>query len=181
MPRIPPLVLIPVAVLAAFIGLALGGMFTPGRDELPSTREGGTAPAMEPLTALGDRPMLTRAMLDEPGVKIVNYWASWCAPCRLEHPQISALAEEFPVYGINYKDTPEKALAFLDDLGDPYAAIGQDAGRVAMDWGVYGVPETYVIDGDGTVVMRFAGPITAELLEKRIRPAIETATGKSGG
>jgi cytochrome c biogenesis protein CcmG, thiol:disulfide interchange protein DsbE len=116
-------------------------------------------------------------VLRAPGVKIVNYWASWCAPCRVEHPHLMALAEEgIPIYGINYKDDPEKALGFLDELGDPYAALGADStGRTAIDWGVYGVPETYVIDGEGTVVFRLAGPVTSLTLESQVRPAIEAA------
>ena len=174
MARIPPLVLLPAAVFAALAGLFASGMMRDDPDALPSARVGGPAPELA-VGTLGDRTPLTRAMLDAPGVKIVNYWASWCAPCRLEHPQISALSADLPVYGVNYKDDPAKAAAFLDELGDPYDAIGTDEGRVAMDWGVYGVPETYVIDGDGQVVHRFAGPITAEILENRIRPAIEAA------
>jgi cytochrome c biogenesis protein CcmG/thiol:disulfide interchange protein DsbE len=107
----------------------------------------------------------------------VNYWASWCAPCRVEHPNLEALADEgLTIYGINYKDDPRNAEAFLEELGDPYAAIGSDSsGRTAIDWGLYGVPETYVIDGEGRVVLRFAGPVTQRALETRIRPAIEAA------
>ena len=79
-----------------------------------------------------------------------------------------------PIYGINYKDDPAKALAFLAELGNPYAAVGADAsGRTALDWGLYGVPETYVIDGDGRIVLRFAGPITERVLTETIRPAME--------
>ena len=85
-------------------------------------------------------------------------------------------AEGVPIYGINYKDDPAKALAFLQELGDPFHAIGADAsGRMALDWGVYGVPETYVIDSAGKVVMRFAGPITAGELDRTLRPAIQAA------
>ncbi len=110
-------------------------------------------------------------------MKLVNYWASWCAPCRVEHPTLEELAAEgVPIYGINYKDDPAKALAFLAELGNPYVAMGADAsGRTALDWGVYGVPETFVIDGDGTVILRFAGPITGSVLEKTIRPALAAA------
>ena len=113
------------------------------------------------------------------GVKLVNYWASWCAPCRVEHPHLEALAEEgVTIYGVNYKDQPGNALGFLEELGDPYTAIGADPnGRMALDWGLYGVPETYVIDGEGRVVLRFPGPITERVLEGQIRPAIEKARG----
>ena len=108
---------------------------------------------------------------------MVNYWASWCGPCRAEHPNLELLASEgVTIYGANYKDKPAQALRFLEELGNPYAAIGADeSGRMALNWGVYGVPETYVIDGDGNIVLRFAGPITQRALEATIRPAIEAA------
>ena len=115
--------------------------------------------------------------MEEPGPKLVNFWASWCAPCRVEHPQLMALQDEgLPIYGVNYKDDADKARAFLEELGDPFEGVGaDDAGRMALEWGVYGVPETFVLDGDGTVLLRFAGPITDVILEKRIRPALEQA------
>jgi cytochrome c biogenesis protein CcmG/thiol:disulfide interchange protein DsbE len=118
------------------------------------------------------------ADLTASGVKLVNFWASWCGPCRAEHPLLEALsAEGVPVIGVNYKDTPENALGFLAELGDPYAKIGADeSGRTGLDWGIYGVPETFVIGPDGTVVMRFPGPISPNVLEKRIRPAMEAAS-----
>jgi cytochrome c biogenesis protein CcmG/thiol:disulfide interchange protein DsbE len=110
-------------------------------------------------------------------VKLVNFWASWCAPCRAEHPILSELAAQgITVHGVNYKDDPAKAQAFLAELGNPYATIGADpAGRTAIDWGLYGVPETFVIDGSGTVVLRFAGPITRQELDRKILPAIRKA------
>ena len=160
MARISPLVLIPPV---AFAGLAALFFFGMGRDDtLPSTLVGREAPAIA-VTPLGQDSGFDTAVLKTPGVKLVNFWASWCAPCRAEHPMLEKLAAEgVPIYGINYKDDPAKALAFLQELGDPFHGIGADAsGRMALNWGVYGVPETYVIDSAGKVVMRFAGPITA--------------------
>jgi cytochrome c biogenesis protein CcmG/thiol:disulfide interchange protein DsbE len=176
--RIPWLAVIPPLVFAVLAGLFLGGMYRDDPDALPSTLVGQPAPGIT-LTAVGARVPFDGSILADGQVKIVNYWASWCAPCRIEHPQLMQLAGEgFPIYGINYKDDSAKALAFIDELGDPYVAIGADkAGRVAIDWGVYGVPESFVIDGEGNVVLRFAGPITGTILEKRIRPAIEAASG----
>jgi cytochrome c biogenesis protein CcmG, thiol:disulfide interchange protein DsbE len=152
------------------------GMQREDPDALPSVKIGREAPPVA-LTELGGAPMFDDETLRAPGVKIVNYWASWCAPCRVEHPHLMALAAEgIPIYGINYKDDPAKAMAFLDELGNPYAAMGADAtGRTAIDWGVYGVPETYVIDGEGTVLFRLAGPVTSLTLENQLRPAIEAA------
>lgn len=176
--KIKPLALVPVAVFAVLAGLMAGGNFRDDPQALPSTREGQPAPGVT-LGALGDKPGFTQEMLSEPGVKMVNFWASWCAPCRVEHPHLEALAAEgLTIYGINYKDDSDKALAFLAELGDPYTGIGTDErGRTALDWGVYGVPETYVIDGEGRVVLRFAGPITERALRDRIRPALEAAGG----
>ncbi|MGD9865764.1 MAG: DsbE family thiol:disulfide interchange protein, partial [Pseudodonghicola sp.] len=109
--------------------------------------------------------------------KLVNFWASWCAPCRVEHPNLAALAAEgVEILGVNYKDDAAKAGAFLAELGDPYAALGRDPeGRMALDWGVYGVPETYVIDGKGTILMRFAGPVTQRVIDEKLRPVLERA------
>lgn len=177
MARIPPLAIIPPLVFAAIAGLFLGGMYREDPDALPTTLAGRLAPALT-LAPLGDGAPFGDAEIRAPGVKLVNYWASWCAPCRVEHPQLMALrAEGLALYGVNYKDDPAKALRFLAELGDPFAALGADAeGRNAIDWGVYGVPETFVIDGEGRVVLRFAGPITGEILENRIRPAILAAS-----
>ena len=176
MARISPLMAVPVVVFAAFAGLALVGLQRENPDALPSTLTGQQAPAVQ-VTALGDKPVFTDADLRSDGVKLVNYWASWCAPCRVEHPNLEGLADEgVTLYGVNYKDKPANALGFLNDLGDPYTAIGADeSARMALDWGVYGVPETYVIDGQGKIVLRFAGPITQRVLENTIRPAIEKA------
>jgi cytochrome c biogenesis protein CcmG/thiol:disulfide interchange protein DsbE len=174
MARISPLVLLPPVAFAALAGLFLGGMFRDDPDALPSTLEGRAAPALE-LTSFGDEAPPSLSEID--GVKLVNFWASWCGPCRIEHPQLMALqAEGIPIVGVNYKDDPDNALRFLAELGDPYSQKGTDArGRVAIEWGVYGVPETFVIDQEGTVVLRFAGPITEAIMASRINPAIEAA------
>jgi cytochrome c biogenesis protein CcmG/thiol:disulfide interchange protein DsbE len=166
----------PLVVFAAFAGLAFIGLYRENPDALPSALAGRQAPAVE-TTPLGDKQGFGDADLRAGEVSLVNYWASWCAPCRVEHPNLMQLAADgIPVYGVNYKDKPGNALGFLEELGDPYTGIGADAsGRMALEWGVYGVPETYVIDGQGEIVQRFAGPITDRVLENTIRPAIEAA------
>jgi cytochrome c biogenesis protein CcmG, thiol:disulfide interchange protein DsbE len=171
-----PLLLLPPLVFAAIAAGFFFGMQREDPEALPSAIEGKPAPPVT-LDPLGDRAVFDSAALAAPGVKLVNYWASWCAPCRAEHPSLEALAAEgIPIYGINYKDEPARAEAFLQELGDPYTGIGTDeSGRTAIDWGLYGVPETYVIDGEGRVVLRFAGPITERSLKGQIRPAIEKA------
>ena len=116
---------------------------------------------------------------DEGKVYVVEFWATWCGPCRVEHPFLMQLAAEgVQIHGFNYKDTPGQARAFLDELGDPYTRVGEDrTGRAGIEWGVYGVPETFVINGDGMIVYKHVGPIQNRDLETRIRPAIEAAGG----
>jgi cytochrome c biogenesis protein CcmG/thiol:disulfide interchange protein DsbE len=117
-------------------------------------------------------------------VKLVNVFASWCVPCRIEHPILMRLAEDktVSIYGINYKDKAESALAWLGELGNPFIRIGADfTGRVSIDWGVYGIPETFVVDGDGRIVCKHIGPIGNFDLENKLLPSIEAVKrGESG-
>lgn len=179
MAKVSPLLMLPPLLFAGLAGMFIWGMNREDPSQLPTALAGQPAPpvVLEPLMG----PVPTDATLRDGEVKLVNYWASWCAPCRVEHPNLAALAGEgVAIYGINYKDEPAKALAFLEELGNPYAAIGADAsGRMALDWGVYGVPETYVVDGEGTIILRFAGPVTQRVIEEQIRPALEKA--RAGG
>ncbi|HVY52659.1 MAG TPA: DsbE family thiol:disulfide interchange protein [Devosia sp.] len=111
-------------------------------------------------------------------VSVVNVFASWCIPCRDEHPALMALKARTGValYGINQKDAPEQAAAFLAELGNPYDAIGADAdGRVSIDWGVYGVPETFVVDARGVIRFKHTGPLAMDDIERELLPAIERA------
>jgi cytochrome c biogenesis protein CcmG, thiol:disulfide interchange protein DsbE len=110
----------------------------------------------------------------EPG--LVNVFASWCTACRLEHPVFLRLKTEgdVPIHGINYKDRPDDAAAWLDELGDPYTRTGADRdGRVAIDWGVYGVPETFIVDRDGKIAFKQVGPVTPEVYAQTIAPLLE--------
>ena len=174
------LMAIPPLVFVAFAAIAFVGLRRENPDELPSALVGRTAPGLARLVALRDDPVPTDADLTAPGVKLVNFWASWCAPCRVEHPLIKALSESgVEVIGINYKDDPKAALRFLGEMGDPYAKVGADeSGRTALDWGIYGVPETFVIGPDGKVILRFPGPLDPNTVEDRIRPAIAAALGR---
>ncbi|NCQ23652.1 MAG: DsbE family thiol:disulfide interchange protein [Roseovarius sp.] len=168
--------LAPLVIFAGFAGLALVGLQRENPDELPSALAGKPAPAVQ-ITPLGESMLFSDSDLRTGEVKLVNYWASWCAPCRVEHPNLAQLAADgVTIYGVNYKDKPDNALGFLKELGNPYTALGADAeGRMALNWGVYGVPETYVIDGKGNIVLRFAGPITQRVLDSTILPAIAAA------
>lgn len=139
---------------------------------VPSALIGRPVPdfTLPPLEGL-DLPTVTRADFRGLGRPvIVNFWASWCVPCVIEHPQLMRLKREgVAVFGINYKDRAQDARAFLQRHGNPYAKLAQDEpGRVAIEWGVYGVPETYFIDKDGVIRWRWPGPVTPEVLENDI-------------
>jgi len=170
------LMLIPVVVFSSIAGTFAAGMFLGQGEELPSALIGKSAPAFEVSEIEGLTP-LRDGVLTNGEVKIVNFWASWCAPCRVEHPNLTALANEgIPIYGVNYKDFAPNARAFLEELGDPYLAVGADPnGFHAIDWGVYGVPETFLVDGDGTILLRMAAPVTQRELANRLRPALDAA------
>lgn len=178
MAKFSPLMAVPIVVFAGFVGLAVTGMYREDPESLPSAREGQPAPPVV-LTEFPGKELFDDASLRDGEVKLVNYWASWCGPCRVEHPSLEALSKEgLKIYGVNYKDQQANAAAFLDELGDPYAGIGRDEqGRMALDWGVYGVPETYVIDGEGKIILRFAGPVTQRVIDTTLRPALEKARG----
>ncbi len=118
------------------------------------------------------------ALTGEP--TLVNVFASWCIPCRDEHPLLEALKTRTGVrlFGINHSDAPENARAFLAELGNPYDAVGADRDRrAAIDWGVYGVPETFLVDADGTIVYKHVGPLTPEAIETELLPALQKLGG----
>ena len=124
---------------------------------------------------------LTSGDLSE-GVHVVNVWASWCGPCRQEHPILMRLAQDnrFDLVGINYKDVPENALRFTGALGDPFQLTGADrSGTTAIDWGVYGVPETFIVK-DGIIVHKFIGPLSEEGLAADFMPALEKVLKDNG-
>lgn len=178
--------LLPVLVfagIAGFFGLAL---MTAEPSRVPSTLIGKTVPhstfpALADLTDDGKPvPGFTTADLATGKPTVVNYWASWCAQCVEEHPLLDKLAATSgaAVFGVNYKDTDVAARRYLGRYGNPYAAVGTDvSGRTAIDWGVYGMPETFVIDGQGRIVYKHIGPISPESIESKILPAIEKAKG----
>lgn len=175
-----------IAPLVAFMmlaGLFLYQLLSGGQASMiPSALIGKPAPAFElpPLEGVG-LPGLKTADLTTGSVTVVNVWASWCVPCRQEHPLLEEVAKDSRIrlVGINYKDEPENARRFLGSLGNPFKAIGVDTrGRSAIDWGVYGVPETFVIAGDGTIAYKHIGPITPQSLETVLKPEIEKALAR---
>lgn len=144
---------------------------------VPSALIGRGAPDFAlPALEGADLPALSAADLRGPlpSPVVANFWASWCVPCIVEHPQLMRLSREgIPVLGINYKDRPADAAAFLTRHGNPFRRLGRDEpGRVAIDWGVYGVPETYLIDRQGIIRWRYAGPLTPDVLDQDLRPLL---------
>ena len=178
MGKVRPLMFLPPVLFLLIAGLFLVGNFREDRQALPSTLVGREAPAME-LGRLGDTLPFDNDHLRAGEVTLVNFWASWCPPCRAEMPFFADLtAQGFTIYGVNARDDPENALAFLAELGNPFAGIGTSEGRAAIDWGVYGMPETFVVAGDGTVIARYAGEVTESVWRNRLLPAIEEARSR---
>jgi cytochrome c biogenesis protein CcmG, thiol:disulfide interchange protein DsbE len=176
-------VLLPLLLFLAIAGLFLVrlGAGDPGR--IPSALIGHPAPqtSLPPVAGLvrDGQPVPGLAAADFSGqVTLMNVWASWCIPCHDEAPLLMRLADDkrIRVVGINYKDQPDNARRFLGRYGNPYAASGADLnGRAAIEWGVYGVPENFIVGRDGKIAYKLVGPITAENLEQVVKPEIEKA------
>jgi cytochrome c biogenesis protein CcmG/thiol:disulfide interchange protein DsbE len=165
-----PLVLF--LVLAGYFAISL----RPGHDihELPSAMIEKPAPAFNIADLGDDRSLALDTLKGHPFV--INFFASWCVPCRIEHPLLMRLAEQnhLPLYGIDYKDKPDDAQRLLATFGDPYRQVGMDSdGRVGLNFGVYGVPETYVVDSSGVIRRRFVGPLSAETVDKELLPLLK--------
>ena len=176
MAKISPLMIMPPVIFAALAGLFLSGMLRDNPDELRSTFIGNQAPAV-PLEAVQSTQQLTDADLRTGDVTIVNFWASWCPPCRAEHPNLLDLqAQGYRIAGMNFRDQQAQASQYLVDYDDPFFATGFDLrGRSAIDWGVTAPPETFIVDGDGTVLFRFVGPLVGSDYEQRFLPELAKA------
>lgn len=161
--------------LAAFVALAAAFYLGLGRDPtlIPSPLIGRPVPPFTAAALLPDHPGLSSSDL-KGQVQIVNVFASWCVPCRAEHPLITDLsAQGLVVHGLNWKDKPDDARAWLSELGTPYRRVGSDlTGRAGINLGVYGVPETYVIDADGVVRYKYTGPLQERIVQNEILPLL---------
>jgi cytochrome c biogenesis protein CcmG/thiol:disulfide interchange protein DsbE len=164
-------------ILPGLVFLALAAAFYVGLDRdpnlVPSALIGKPVPQFA-LPALLDGGAGLKSADLKGRVVLVNVFASWCVPCRAEHPLLMRLAKEgIELDGIDYKDKPENATLWLDNLGDPYKRIGADlGGTAALDWGVYGVPETFVIDRTGTIRFKQVGPLSAAVINNTIMPLV---------
>jgi cytochrome c biogenesis protein CcmG/thiol:disulfide interchange protein DsbE len=176
------LAFLPLAV-AAVLGVALAWGLTRDPGNLPSTLIGQAVPDFVLPPVKGRTLGLSSADL-KGEVSLVNVFASWCVACREEHPLFMKLAAQVtvPLHGLNYKDQPDDAAKWLDSLGDPYTRTGADiSGRVAIDWSVYGVPETFVIGADGRVAYKHIGPVSEEALTGTILPLVEDLRRQAEG
>jgi len=165
--------LIPLAVFAALLVFLFVGLSLNPR-EIPSPFIGKPAPGFELAELHAPDKRFARKDMDGK-VWMLNVWASWCVACREEHPVLVEFAKQkmIPVVGLNYKDKPEDAKAWLKQFGDPYTLSVSDLdGRVGIDYGVYGVPETFLIDKQGVIRMKQIGPVTPQVLEKKILPLV---------
>ena len=171
----PPRLYAPPPRLFAFVVVAFAVGLNLNPREVPSVLIGKPIPDFRLPPVQGRTLGLSSDDL-KGEVSLVNVWASWCTECRKEHPVLMALAARkvVPLHGLNYKDKPDDAQAWLDGLGDPYLRIGADiSGRVAIDWGVYGVPETFVVDGEGRIAHKHIGAMTERTVAETIMPLVD--------
>jgi cytochrome c biogenesis protein CcmG/thiol:disulfide interchange protein DsbE len=170
--------LLPIVIFAG-LALVLWKGLSGDPSNLPSALIGKPAPDFSlPAIENANISGFTSADLKVGGVSVVNIWASWCGPCRLEHPLLMELSKrtDIRLYGINNKDKAENARRFLGTLGQPFAAIGADTnGRTTIDWGSYGVPETFIVDGKGLIRFKWIGPLSAEIMAGTFAIEIEKA------
>ena len=177
-PRRAWLVFVPIALFAVVALLFMLRLGAGDASRLPSALIGKPVPAfaLAPVEGLG-KPGLGSVDLEAGKVSVVNVFASWCGPCREEAPALLQLSQQgLPLVGIAYKDKPENTRRFLTDDGDPFRAVGADTtGRTGIDFGVYGVPETYVVDGHGIIAAKIVGPLTEDIIRDQLMPAVAKA------
>lgn len=173
---------VPVVLFAVLAVVLFKSLIAPPPQDLPSVLVDKPAPQLTVPALDAQTQGFGPSDLKAGHVTVLNVFASWCIPCRSEAPLLPRLAhlDGVRLFGMVYKDTPDKARQFLNEMGNPFARVGLDeSGRAGIEWGVYGVPETFVIDGRGTVRLRHAGPLTPSVIERDILPAIRAA--RAGG
>ena len=171
-----PIILFGLLVIVFSVGLNLDPSF------VPSPLIGKPVPQFS-LARLNDPDRFLSDADLRGQVSLLNVWATWCVGCRQEHETLNQIAElgDVPIYGLNWKDDTEQASAWLAELGNPYVASGVDAdGKVAIDWGVYGAPETFLVDAEGIILYRHISPLSMEIWQTEFVPRINKARGNSG-
>ena len=174
---------LPLIAFAGLAALLFVRLFAGDASLIPSALIGQSAPALD-LAGLDGAPGLADADLRQGHVTLVNIFASWCQPCHVEHPYLMALAADpalkakgVTLLGVAQKDAPENVKRFLGAMGDPYAKVGLDAdGRAGIDWGVYGVPETFIVRGDGSIAFKQIGPIDDDSLQAMVKAEVLKAS-----
>ena len=174
--RFPPLIILPPLIFLSLSFLFILGVKRENPNNLPSVFINKPAP---PIT---ETPLksFTSVSLDEiksPSIKLVNFWASWCPPCRAEHPKLLELSEQgVQIIGVNFNDNEDNASLYLKESGNPFTSIAFDpSGKTAIDWGVTAPPETFIINSNGVVIFRFAGPLVGTDYENRFAPVLKDA------
>lgn len=175
--RVFMLALVPLVLFGALFALFYSRLDEGNPNQVPSALIGKALPSfdLKPIEGLANIPGIASQNLTQGQVTVLNVFASWCGPCRDEHPFVVELSKnpKLRVVGLNYKDTPDNARKFLSQHGNPYVAVGSDrTGRVAMDFGVYGVPETFIISAEGRIVTRLVGPLNAKRIAEEINPVL---------
>ena len=179
MAKVSPLMLAPPLIFAGFVALAFVGMYRDDPNGIPSTLVGQQAPGV-PERGLVGFEQTTPEDLIAGEVTLVNFWASWCPPCRAEHPRLLEMeAEGINIIGMNFKDTERAATRYLINDDNPFSSVSFDPdGRNAIDWGVTAPPETFILDAEGTILFRFAGPLVGSDYEQRFLPQLQAAQGE---
>ena len=174
------LFILPIAGFAVLAYFLFRSLWAPAPDIIPSALLNKPAPRLILPALDGKTAAFTPADLTAGHVSVINVFASWCAPCRTETSQLAAMSNlpGVALYGLVQKDKPEAARAFLNEVGNPFAKIARDDdGRASIEWGVYGLPETFVVDGKGVVRFKYVGPLTDDVMAREVMPAIADARG----
>jgi cytochrome c biogenesis protein CcmG/thiol:disulfide interchange protein DsbE len=174
--RIPPLIILPPFIFLGLAFLFILGIKRENPNNLPSVFINKPAPIITETPLEGFNPA-SLYEITRPNIKLVNFWASWCPPCRAEHPKLLELSKQgVQIIGVNFNDKADNASLYLKESGNPFTSIAFDpSGKTAIDWGVTAPPETFILNGDGVVIFRFAGPLVGSDFKNRFEPVLKDA------